>query len=105
MKINDWILTPVSPITPYTPPECIRYCLIGEIDGKEKQTSAIRGKSGQSIVTQNSVYELGEPKADYEREFPGARQRILDSLKEIKDCGHNACLCEVNKILTPTRER
>lgn len=56
-------------------------------DGERVTTSAIKGKRGGKVVTKSGTeYELLESAEEYEKEFPGARQRLMDSLPEIPEC-------------------
>lgn len=52
-------------------------------DGDEIMTSTVIGKRGENIITRNSEYELGEPLKEFEAQYPGAKKRLLASLKEI----------------------
>lgn len=51
-------------------------------DGQFVTTSRIVGKNSQNevITKSGNSYELGQIKRDYEAEFPGARNRLLDNL-------------------------
>lgn len=53
-------------------------------DGHSIVTSSLLGRSGNLVVTSSGSYiTLGEPREDYEAEFPGAKQRLMDSLSII----------------------
>ena len=89
IRIENWSMG--SNATPYMAPEQVCFRLCGQAyfhprfrDGKVITTSAIIGKRNGLVATRSgSFYELGEPSPDYEKEFPGARQRVLDRLSEI----------------------
>jgi len=58
--------------TPYTAPECQRFCLHGEAyghprfaDGEAINTSPIRASVKNIVETNNTVYELGEADVSY----------------------------------------
>ena len=58
--------------TPYTAPECQRFCLHGEayghprfVDGKAITTSPIQASINNLVETTNTVYELGEADTSY----------------------------------------
>lgn len=73
-KLNNWA------VVNYT-----RIALIGEVEGHPKHedgkvvvTSACIGKYNGCIITSNGSHiELGEPKADYARMFPDAKERLF----------------------------
>lgn len=95
MKILNWCVV-TSLVSPYTPPELGEHRLSGDIykdahpgqkfrDGSTITTSRIVGKKGDAVVTlSGSIYELGNPAPLYEEQFPNAKQRLLDSLEEVK---------------------
>jgi len=82
-KIDNWAIIYRGDLGPYIAPEDMKQCIIGDYCGEDIITSAIRGKRGNNLVTQNSEYALGEPHPDYEKEFPNSRQRFFDSATEI----------------------
>jgi signal peptidase I len=52
--------------------------------GKPVSTSPIVGKRGDKVVTRSGTeYELGAVLADYEAQFPNAKERLLQSLKTV----------------------
>jgi len=86
MRIENWAVV-VS--DPYAAPEARRQKLQGEVfghprfpDGTTVTTSSIVGKNWKGHVTTSSgsYYELGQVDPAYEEQFPGARDRLLDSL-------------------------
>lgn len=87
-KLNNWAM--ISYGSPYRAPELRQQCLIGNTeghpnweDGHSIVTSGLRGRRGDLVVTgSGSLVELGEPREDYEKEYPGAKQRLMDSLPE-----------------------
>jgi hypothetical protein len=88
VKLENWFLV-YGDYDPYKPPECNTQHLAGKVfgnpnfnDGEEIRTSPIVGKEGDKIVTKSgSVYELGEVLPDYEKQYPGARERLFNSVK------------------------
>lgn len=91
MKLENWVL--VAPnSTPYDAPETLRFSIQGEVfghpkrpDGDKITTSTIIGKGPEpdSIRTYSgSVYVLGEPSPDYEKKFPGGKERFFNALKK-----------------------
>lgn len=48
-------------------------------NGEQIHTSTVVGAEGELVVTRTgSRVELGEPHPDYEKQYPGAKQRVLD---------------------------
>jgi len=89
VKIEDWSV--VVSGSPYTAPELMSQCLYGIVsrhrneylNGKEVRTSRIVGADGDYIVTSSgSRYELGTPSEEYERLYPGARERLFNTIRE-----------------------
>ncbi len=87
MRIDDWAV--ITPIDPYVAPETQTQCLNGRVfghprfdDGHFVTTSSICGKNnkGEVVTSSGSAYELGPINTSYEVAFPGARERLLDSL-------------------------
>lgn len=86
-RIDCWSLTALS-CDPYTSPECIGFALVGVVtghpkrpDGEVVRTSRIVGYNGTGVETASgTVYELGSVDPSYERQFPGARERLLARL-------------------------
>lgn len=75
---------------PYKAPELRSAALVGIRHGlgdnvKNVTTSSILGKSGKYVVTKNSLYDLGEPDPAYEALYPGAKERLFESLAETND--------------------
>lgn len=55
-------------------------------DGDRVTTSTIKGKCGGKVLTNSgTLYDLGEPEAAYEKEFPNARERLFNSLPDKTD--------------------
>lgn len=82
-KLNNWAV--VSAYNPYLAPELQRQCLMGvrESDGKTVVTSRLVGQyEGKVITSHGSQIELGEPRLDYEDEFPGSKKRLFDTLPQ-----------------------
>lgn len=78
---------------PYKAPEQMPKVLQGIIsdhprfsnDGKVGHTSRIVGLTAEGKVrtSSGSEYELGEPSAEYEKQFPDAKQRFLESIEKV----------------------
>lgn len=95
-KLDNWsIISGVNhnwkrPPDNYTAPELITHHLRGEIsndyrfdEGTIVYTSTIVKKKGNNIITRSGTeYEIGNPLPEYEKEFPNAKQRLLDGLQE-----------------------
>lgn len=89
MKIENWAV--VSPVkSPYDSPELVGPSLNGQVfghprfpDGKWVTTSTICGINEENEVTtmSGSSYELGQVRESYEEMFPGAKGRLLSSLR------------------------
>ena len=85
--LNNWSIVAHSG-NPYLAPELHSCCLCGIVsdhpafeDGARIQTSSIVAKNDEEIVTfSGSTYLLGTVDPDYESQFPGAYERLLDSL-------------------------
>lgn len=75
-KLNNWAVVSYDKI-----------CLIGETEGHPTRpdgtvvvTSHCVGKCNERIVTSSGSHiELGEPKADYAKLYPDAKQRLLNA--------------------------
>jgi len=53
-------------------------------DGKRVSTSRVKGKRDGRVVTfSGSEYILGEVAPNYEKAFPGARERLMKSLPKV----------------------
>lgn len=92
--LHNWSIVSPESANPYTAPELITQHLNGDVsghhafeDGKNITTSPIRDcdvkPDGTILVAtkSGSKYELGEPAASYEAAFPGAKQRLIESIK------------------------
>jgi hypothetical protein len=77
----------------YDAPETFTTHLVGTVyghqnpqrhpDGKRIVTSRLVSIEGDLVVTKSgSKFELGEADPDYEKEFPNAKQRLLDRLRK-----------------------
>ena len=72
IRIEGWALV-YDHDDGYTPPECVRRCLKGEVyghprkaDGETVRTSPIASVDGLHVLTSSgSLYLLGEPRPDY----------------------------------------
>lgn len=95
-KLEEWYVIVPPNVSAYTAPELIIPRLVGvvynhpkKIDGTLVTVSNIIAIEGEVVVTKNTRYTLGIPEEDYEKEFPGARQRFLDSVKAKLDYASN----------------
>jgi hypothetical protein len=91
LRIEQWCVTPLAR-SPYTPPECEPHGLNGAVyghpnfeDGEFVTTTeavALRMDGEQAIVTTRSgrEYLLGQVDPNYERAYPDARNRLINSL-------------------------
>jgi hypothetical protein len=91
-RLEMWCVTPLS-ASPYTPPECQAHGLHGTVyghpsrhffDGDSITTSevvSLRAEGDNAIVTTRTGtnYLLGQVDPDYERAYPNARQRVIDT--------------------------
>lgn len=70
---------------PYQAPELGVSVLRGIVfDGMFVRTSEIIGKRGDKVVTRSgSEYTLSDVDPVYERQFPDARKRLFDQLREV----------------------
>jgi hypothetical protein len=82
-KLENWAIV-YNDYNPYTAPELKKQYLNGLRDNKHIKTSSIIGKTGEYIATKNSLYLLGETNPEYEAMFPNARDRVFNSLSEVK---------------------
>lgn len=88
-KLSNWAI--VTSRDPYIAPELVRQCLMGKVeghpdheDGKTIVTSNIIGKFEGRIVTKTgSLVELGDPRPEYDKEFPDSKKRLFAS---VVDC-------------------
>ena len=87
-RLENWAVIAV-PDSPYQAPELWRQRLHGNVyghprfgNGTEVTTSPITSKKGENILTRNTEYELGIIDTEYEKLYPNARERLLNSLKE-----------------------
>lgn len=93
--INNWSIV-CSDDQPYLAPELRASRLYGDVTNHPKLgnckgivTSAIVDvDSEENIITSSgSVYRLGEINPDYDKLFYGAREKLINSLKKLKDNG------------------
>lgn len=82
-KLENWAI--VYNGSPYTAPELRSQSLNGDRGDKNITTSRVLGKSGNCVVTMNSLYILGEAAAEYETVYPNAKVRLLASLQELEE--------------------
>ena len=66
-------------------------------DGEEIVTSRVTGWDGETFLTRSgSRYTLGLPHPRYERQFPNARQRVINTLNQQfppTGCRQKVCYC------------
>lgn len=91
LKIEDWAIVFVPPHDYYMAPELQKRSLNGRVFGHPKfpnghwvTTSDIVGVTeyDEILTKSGSTYELGEAREEYEKLFPDAKQRLLDSLRK-----------------------
>lgn len=84
-KLDKWLVVPhLDDRTPFTSPESVRPCLHGIVtdhpnhkDGTSITTSVIQERLPDGrIRTENTIYELGDVEPQYEKQFPGAIDRV-----------------------------
>jgi hypothetical protein len=88
MRIENWSIVCSDYIDPYKAPEMYSSRICGEVygngnfdDGTVVTTSKIISVRGDIVITHSgSEYELGEVDAEYEKQFPNARERLFNSL-------------------------
>ncbi len=84
MRLENWVVT-FRQEDPYRAPEA-KQCLHGNVyghpdhlDGEEVTTSRIVATDDKFVTTSSgSKYELGAVYPDYEKQFPNARERLLN---------------------------
>jgi len=56
-------------------------------DGDFIHTSELKGwdAENKAVITRNSKYILGEPMADYEKQFPDAKNRLIAVLESLEN--------------------
>ena len=108
-QLKNWAV--VSNQDSYTPPECVKLHLSGEVygrdprasdgkefpDGKKVYTSSVKDIDGRLITTRSgSVYELvGDPDPEY-LEFLKEIGRVYDPVNPIKVISYNDVDPELN---------
>lgn len=84
LKLEDWALFghPLGVAVPRLNGKVYGHTKF--VEGESVTTSAVIGKRDGKVVTKSgSEYTLGKANADYEKEYPGARERLLESLDDI----------------------
>lgn len=86
--LNNWSIVGVN--DPYKAPELQVFRLHGVVtghprleDGEVITTTRLRGKRNGYVATRNTLYQVGDVDPAYEKEFPGAKERLFASLEEI----------------------
>jgi len=91
VRLENWsLVTRVS--NPYQAPELGVPCLHGLVyghpklpDGYEMSSSRVVKTEGEDIITESGThYELGQIDPEYEKIYPNAKQRLIESLKKIE---------------------
>ena len=88
MRIEGWSL--IGDFDPYQAPELQSVKLLGHVyghpmhyDGKRVMTSSIVGEIDEDVITASgSRYVLGSADPEYEKMFPGARARLINSIRK-----------------------
>lgn len=88
IRLENWAV--VYSGSPYQAPELQIPRLVGNVfghpsfeDGEMVTTSSIKRKDGECIVTNSgSYYTLGGIDPEYEKQFPNAKQRLMNSLRQ-----------------------
>ena len=88
VKLDCWCITSKGGAA-LVPPDWNPRYLFGvvqghpcHVDGREVTTSRLLCRNGSRVITRSgSAYELGEPHAMYEAEYPNAKRRLLNSLE------------------------
>lgn len=87
--IENWYLG-VSPIFLFLAPEDKNLRMFGDVsghpsfeDGQEILTTRVVSKTGSVVTTASGTkYLIGEPAPEYEKRFPGSKERFLKALPE-----------------------
>jgi hypothetical protein len=88
IKIENWSIVEKAD-NPYQAPELRKQYLRGTVynhpikgDGKLVITSSIiKEEDGYIITNSGSIYELGTVDEEYEKLFPDAKNRLIESLR------------------------
>ena len=80
--LKQWFVI-LDPRDQFNPPECREQCLGGYRGDNECLTTPIKGKTKDGyVVTQSGYqYKLHDVDPNYEKEFPDAFNRLMNSLK------------------------
>ena len=84
LKIEDWAILghPLGITVPKLNGKVYGHTKF--VEGESIITSAIIGKRNGRVVTKSgSEYILGKVNLDYEREYPGALERVMESLVNV----------------------
>ncbi len=90
-RIDNWAIV-YAPISPYHAPELHAQRLTGHVVGSDHFTdgmhittsSIVATKDGKVITKSGSEYELGTIDPIYEKMYPNARKRLIESLPGVK---------------------
>lgn len=90
-KLKNWTTQSILN-NPYLSPEQPLFRLYGNVynhnrfrDGMVIYTTQVIGKKGENIITSSKTeYELLDTAEEYERLYPNAKERLLNSLVEIE---------------------
>jgi hypothetical protein len=91
-RIENWSFG-ADPLHNYMAPEQMKFRLHGDVRGHyrvgdrdNQTTSTILGKTEDGkVVTRNTLYELGQVHPEYEKQFPNALDRLMQSLTVIEE--------------------
>lgn len=87
IRVEQWWFSRYSPNGAFTAPECTVPVICGQIFGSTGipeggngsiAMNRIVGTRGDMLVSiSGNEYKLGEPKPEYEKAYPNAKERIL----------------------------
>lgn len=83
-RIENWAFIHDNILGQYADVEDKKTRIIGKL-GKNTDiiTSLVVGKHESNVVTLNSEYELGEVDPEYEKQYPNAKNRFINSAVEM----------------------
>ena len=89
IRIDQWCVVE-APDSDFIAPELRKRCLHGVVtghpnidDGSIVTSTPIKGLSGSFIKTYSgSIYELGDVSEEYEKQFPDAEMKLINSLQK-----------------------
>jgi hypothetical protein len=91
-EITDWCVVPMN-ASPFTPPECVEVSLHGKVTNHPRfpegspvtisRPVAYDAEYGIVQTSSGSIYQIGEPAADYAAQFPDAAERLRKCLRKL----------------------